>query len=193
MVRAALFESQRRREEKLSQFAVRREQEFAGADKYLNIPSTLTAFILEEMAGLFEAGHPEPPDAHQQHDRLRPCGGRPQDLRRGGGAAHEGQGRQGQLLSRPCQPSPVGQHFRWDGLVVEKLDRTTRPRFATWCSITRPRPRGQGRGRAGHWRGAPRASRPGPRLRDPPSRTLVLSGGQQWPCLDIRLGRRSGN
>ena len=45
VVRAALFEGQRKKEETLSQFAVRREQEFAGADRYLSIPSELKAFI----------------------------------------------------------------------------------------------------------------------------------------------------
>eukprot|EP00439_Symbiodinium_sp_Y106_P063036 s466_g9.t1 len=56
VVRAALFEGQRRKDETLSQFAVRREQEFAGADRYLNIPSELKAFILEETAGLSKQG-----------------------------------------------------------------------------------------------------------------------------------------
>ena len=52
VVRAALFEGQRRKEETLSQFALRREQEFLGADRYLTIPSELKAFIIEETAGL---------------------------------------------------------------------------------------------------------------------------------------------
>ena len=56
VVRAALFEGQRRKEETLSQFAVRREQEFIGADRYLSIPSELKAFILEETAGLSRQG-----------------------------------------------------------------------------------------------------------------------------------------
>ena len=56
VVRAALFEGQRRKDETLSQFAVRREQEFAGADRYLNIPSELKAFILQETAGLSKQG-----------------------------------------------------------------------------------------------------------------------------------------
>ena len=56
VVRAALFEGQRKKEETLSQFAVRREQEFAGADRYLSIPSELKAFILEETAGLSRQG-----------------------------------------------------------------------------------------------------------------------------------------
>ena len=56
VVRAALFEGQRKRDETLSQFAVRREQEFAGADRYLTIPSELKAFILEETAALSRQG-----------------------------------------------------------------------------------------------------------------------------------------
>ncbi|CAE7224945.1 RE2 [Symbiodinium sp. CCMP2592] len=56
VVRAALFEGQRKKDETLSQFAVRREQEFAGADRYLTIPSELKAFILEETAGLTRQG-----------------------------------------------------------------------------------------------------------------------------------------
>ena len=56
VVRAALFEGQRKKDETLSQFAVRREQEFAGADRYLAIPSELKAFILEETAGLTRQG-----------------------------------------------------------------------------------------------------------------------------------------
>ena len=56
VVRAALFEGQRKKEETLSQFAVRREQEFAGADRCLTIPAELKAFILEETAGLIRQG-----------------------------------------------------------------------------------------------------------------------------------------
>ena len=56
VVRAALFEGQRKKDETLSQVAVRREQEFAGADRYLTIPSELKAFILEETAALSRQG-----------------------------------------------------------------------------------------------------------------------------------------
>ena len=56
VVRAALFEGQRRKEETLSQFALRREQEFLGADRYLTIPSELKALLLEETAGLSRQG-----------------------------------------------------------------------------------------------------------------------------------------
>ena len=47
VVRAALFEGQRKKDETLS---------FAGADRYLTIPSELKAFILEETAALSRQG-----------------------------------------------------------------------------------------------------------------------------------------
>ena len=49
VVRAALFDGARKRDETLSQFAARREQELAGAGRYLTIPS-------EETSGLFRQG-----------------------------------------------------------------------------------------------------------------------------------------
>ena len=56
VVRTALFEGQRRKDETLSQFALRREQEFLGMEPYLPIAPELKAFILEETAGLSKQG-----------------------------------------------------------------------------------------------------------------------------------------
>ncbi|CAE7481054.1 SRR1, partial [Symbiodinium sp. CCMP2456] len=56
VVRAALFEGQRRKDETLSQFALRREQEFLGMEPYLPMAPELKAFILEETAGLTKQG-----------------------------------------------------------------------------------------------------------------------------------------
>ncbi|CAE6951519.1 SRR1 [Symbiodinium sp. CCMP2592] len=49
VVRAALFEGHRKKDETLSEVAVRREQEFAGADRYLTIPSELKAAVSGEL------------------------------------------------------------------------------------------------------------------------------------------------
>ena len=55
-VRRALFEGNRKNEESLSQFALRREQEFALAEQYVSIPSDLKAILMEENAGLGKQG-----------------------------------------------------------------------------------------------------------------------------------------
>ena len=55
-VRKALFEGSRRGDESLSQFALRREQEFAMAERYVTIPSDLKAILLEENAALGKQG-----------------------------------------------------------------------------------------------------------------------------------------
>lgn len=51
-VRKALFEGARRSDETISQFALRREQEFALAERYMQIPDNLKGMMLEEQAGL---------------------------------------------------------------------------------------------------------------------------------------------
>ena len=51
-VRKALFEGARRSDETISQFALRREQEFALAERYMEIPDNLKGMMLEEQAGL---------------------------------------------------------------------------------------------------------------------------------------------
>ena len=55
-VRKALFEGQRRDGETISQFTLRREQEFAMAEKYLALPGDLKAMMLEEQASLGRQG-----------------------------------------------------------------------------------------------------------------------------------------
>ena len=55
-VRKALFEGVRRQDESLAQFTLRREQEFAMAEKYMTIPEDLKAFMLEENAALGKQG-----------------------------------------------------------------------------------------------------------------------------------------
>ena len=55
-VRCALFEGNRRSEESLSQFALRREQEFALAERFVSIPTDLKAILMEENAGLGKQG-----------------------------------------------------------------------------------------------------------------------------------------
>jgi hypothetical protein len=51
-VRRALFEGTRRSDETISQFALRCEQEFALAERYMQIPDNLKGMMLEEQAGL---------------------------------------------------------------------------------------------------------------------------------------------
>ena len=55
-VRKALFEGSRRTEESISQFALRREQEFTMAERYMVIPEELKGIMLEEHAGLGKQG-----------------------------------------------------------------------------------------------------------------------------------------
>ena len=51
-VRRALFEGARRSDETMSQFALRREQEFSLAERYMPIPDSLKGMMVEEQAGL---------------------------------------------------------------------------------------------------------------------------------------------
>ena len=55
-IRAALYEGSRKQDETLAQYALRREAQFQNADKYLQIPSELKAFMLEEQSGLSRQG-----------------------------------------------------------------------------------------------------------------------------------------
>ena len=55
-VRRALFEGQRKDGESISQFTLRREQEFAMAEKYMSFPGDLKALMMEEQAGLGKQG-----------------------------------------------------------------------------------------------------------------------------------------
>ena len=55
-VRAALYEGSRRNDESLAAYAVRREAQFTGAEKYLTIPEEVKAFMLEEQSGLNRQG-----------------------------------------------------------------------------------------------------------------------------------------
>ena len=55
-VRKALFEGSRRTEESISQFALRREQEFTMAERCMVIPEELKGIMLEEHAGLGKQG-----------------------------------------------------------------------------------------------------------------------------------------
>ena len=52
VVRRALFEGGRKNEESISQFALRRDQDFSMAEKYLQIPDNLKGIMLEEHANL---------------------------------------------------------------------------------------------------------------------------------------------
>ena len=52
VVRRALFEGGRKTEETISQFALRRDQDFSMAEKYLQIPDNLKGIMLEEHANL---------------------------------------------------------------------------------------------------------------------------------------------
>ena len=51
-MRAALYEGGRRSEESLGQYSLRKEAQFATAAKYLELPSKLKGFMLEEQASL---------------------------------------------------------------------------------------------------------------------------------------------
>lgn len=51
-VRAALYEGARRGDETLGQYSLRREAQFSTASKFLELPSQLKGFMLEEQAGL---------------------------------------------------------------------------------------------------------------------------------------------
>ena len=55
-VKAALYEGQRRNDESLSQYSLRRESQFAGAERHMAIPSDLKGLMLEEQAGLSKQG-----------------------------------------------------------------------------------------------------------------------------------------
>ena len=55
-VRKALFEGQRKEGETINQFTLRREQEFAMAEKYMPLPGDLKALMLEEQASLGKQG-----------------------------------------------------------------------------------------------------------------------------------------
>lgn len=55
-IRAALYEGNRRQDESLSQYSLRRESQFIGASKYIQIPDELKAFMLEEQSGLTHQG-----------------------------------------------------------------------------------------------------------------------------------------
>eukprot|EP00435_Cladocopium_sp_Y103_P035246 s245_g9.t1 len=55
-VRKALFEGSRKSEESIAQFALRREQEFAMAERYVSLPNELKGIMLEEHAGLGKQG-----------------------------------------------------------------------------------------------------------------------------------------
>ena len=55
-VRRALFEGTRRSDEGIAQFALRRDQEFSLAEKYMQIPDDLKGIMLEEQAGLGKQG-----------------------------------------------------------------------------------------------------------------------------------------
>ena len=55
-VRAALYEGNRRSDETLAQYALRRESQFASANQYLAIPDELKGFMMEEQAGLNKQG-----------------------------------------------------------------------------------------------------------------------------------------
>eukprot|EP00435_Cladocopium_sp_Y103_P021580 s2554_g5.t1 len=56
VVRRALFEGTRKSEETVSQFALRREQEFAMAERYVPLPADLKGILLEEHAALGKQG-----------------------------------------------------------------------------------------------------------------------------------------
>ena len=52
VVRRALFDGGRKNEESISQFALRRDQDFSMAERYLQIPDNLKGIMLEEHANL---------------------------------------------------------------------------------------------------------------------------------------------
>ena len=51
-IRAALYEGQRRNDENLAQYSLRRDAQFSQASKFLQIPNELKAVMLEEQANL---------------------------------------------------------------------------------------------------------------------------------------------
>eukprot|EP00435_Cladocopium_sp_Y103_P033995 s1227_g8.t1 len=55
-IRAALYEGNRKSDESLSQYSLRRESQFSQAARYLNIPDNLKGFMLEEPSGLSKQG-----------------------------------------------------------------------------------------------------------------------------------------
>ena len=55
-VRAALCEGSRQQGESLASYAMRREAQFLGAEKYMTLPDDLKAFMLEEQSGLNRQG-----------------------------------------------------------------------------------------------------------------------------------------
>jgi len=55
-IRAALYEGARRNDESLSQYSLRRESQFSGAEQFLPLPDELKAFMLEEQSGLSKQG-----------------------------------------------------------------------------------------------------------------------------------------
>ena len=55
-VRAALYEGARQQGESLAAYAMRREAQFIGAEKYMSLPDELKAFMLEEQSGLNRQG-----------------------------------------------------------------------------------------------------------------------------------------
>lgn len=55
-VRAALYEGSRHQGESLASYAMRREAQFLGAEKYMSLPDDLKAFMLEEQSGLNRQG-----------------------------------------------------------------------------------------------------------------------------------------
>ena len=55
-VRAALYEGVRKPSETLAQYALRRESQFQSAGQFLDLPSDLKGFMMEEQAGLTKQG-----------------------------------------------------------------------------------------------------------------------------------------
>ena len=73
-IRAALYEGNRRSEESLAQYALRRESQFASASKYMVIPDELKAFMLEEESGLTKQGSQNLrvlTEGRHEYDRVR--------------------------------------------------------------------------------------------------------------------------
>ena len=55
-IRAALYEGNRKADETLAQYALRRESQFTSVSKYLPLPDELKAIMLEEQSGLSKQG-----------------------------------------------------------------------------------------------------------------------------------------
>ena len=55
-IRAALYEGNRKSDDSLAQYALRRESQFSSVSKYLNLPDELKAVMLEEQSGLTKQG-----------------------------------------------------------------------------------------------------------------------------------------